>query len=133
MAEVPPGQPIAPGIASGDTYPQWGVSQQGTKYLIKEATSAGEKQTDINAGYLTWFSSQKAAQEFVSSETSILNGQVPNPLSGWHLSVSGIAGWFFRALKVLFGGILMIVGIAKLTGADNKITQLASKIPVVPV
>jgi hypothetical protein len=49
------------------------------------------------------------------------------------LSVSGIAGWFMRGMKVLFGGVLIVLGISKLTGADNKITQLASKIPVVPV
>ena len=47
--------------------------------------------------------------------------------------VSGIAGWFFRGLKIVFGGILMIIGVSKLTGADNKIVQLASKVPVIPV
>jgi hypothetical protein len=51
----------------------------------------------------------------------------------WSLILGGISGWFFRGLKVVFGGILMIVGISKLLNVDNKIVQLASKIPVVPV
>jgi hypothetical protein len=50
----------------------------------------------------------------------------------WQLLIHGVAPWFFRGLKLLFGGVLMIVGISRLTGADNKIVQLASKIPVIP-
>ena len=45
------------------------------------------------------------------------------------LNASGLAGWFFRGLKILFGGILMIIGIAKLTGADNAVVQLAKSAP----
>lgn len=47
----------------------------------------------------------------------------------WSLAISGLAGWFFRGLKVVFGGILMIIGISKLTTIDNKAYQLVSKIP----
>jgi hypothetical protein len=47
----------------------------------------------------------------------------------WSLVFSGISGWFFRGLKVLFGGILAIIGVSRLTGIDNKITQLATKVP----
>ena len=48
------------------------------------------------------------------------------------LKVTGVAAWFFRGLKIVFGGILMIIGISKLTGADNTIVQLAGKVPVLP-
>jgi hypothetical protein len=47
----------------------------------------------------------------------------------WSLVFSGISGWFFRGLKVLFGGILVIIGVSRLTGIDNKVVQLATKVP----
>lgn len=53
---------------------------------------------------------------------------VTNPLNGllhWALNVTGISGWFARALKVGFGGILMIMGIAKLTHSEDKILKVA--------
>jgi len=49
--------------------------------------------------------------------------------SGWQLSATGLSGWFMRGLKLLFGGILMIIGIAKLTGADNQVVRLARAVP----
>lgn len=51
------------------------------------------------------------------------------PALSWILHGTGFAGWFRRGLKLLFGGILMIIGVAKLTGADNTITQLALRVP----
>jgi hypothetical protein len=66
------------------------------------------------------------AEEVINRGPASGSGQEAN----WSLLVHGISGWFFRGLKVLFGGVLMIVGISRLTGADNKITQLAGKIPV---
>jgi hypothetical protein len=48
------------------------------------------------------------------------------------LKVSGITSYFFRGLRILFGGILIIIGVSKFTGADNKIVQLAGKVPVLP-
>src|ERR1700722_5298251 len=39
------------------------------------------------------------------------------------LIFSGIGAWFVRGLKVLFGGILMLMAAAHLTGADNKLTR----------
>lgn len=51
----------------------------------------------------------------------------------WAVRTSGIAPWFFRGLKILFGGVLIIIGVSRLTGVDNAVTQLASKIKVIPV
>jgi hypothetical protein len=50
--------------------------------------------------------------------------------SGWRLAATGLSGWFMRGLKVLFGGVLMITGVSKLLNVDNRITQLAGKVPV---
>lgn len=54
-------------------------------------------------------------------------------LSGWNLQISGISGWFLRGLKVLFGGVMMVIGISHMLGLDNKITQLAGQIPIMPL
>lgn len=50
--------------------------------------------------------------------------QTGSPLS-FALSASGLSGWFVRGLKVLLGGILMILAVSRLTGASNKITEIA--------
>jgi hypothetical protein len=50
-----------------------------------------------------------------------------SPIPKFSLGVTGIAGWFVRGLKVLVGGILMILAISHLTGASNKVTALAGK------
>ena len=31
----------------------------------------------------------------------------------WSLSISGLAGWFFRGLKIALGSIMMIIGVTK--------------------
>lgn len=63
---------------------------------------------------------------------------VSNPLN----YLSGIAGFFgdltqastwIRVAKVIVGGVLLIVGAARLAGADKAVKQIASKVPVVPV
>lgn len=40
---------------------------------------------------------------------------------------------WIRVAKMILGGALIIVGISKMTGASNVITQAAEKIPVVPL
>lgn len=49
--------------------------------------------------------------------------------------ITGFSGTNFvlRALKIIVGGVLVIVGIAHLTGADNAITKVVSKVPLIPV
>lgn len=54
-------------------------------------------------------------------------------LPSWSLDVSGLKDWFFRGLMVGGGLFLMVLGISKLTGVSNQITQAAEKIPVIPV
>lgn len=137
MANVPPGAPGAAGITTTpDAYPQWGVknttsgsSPAGT-YSTVEAKTAAQKQSYLDQGYDTWFSSAADAKSFVSSENSALNGNIPtgNILG----SIIGFSGTNFvlRAVKVIIGGVLLIIGLAHMTGADNAVFTLARKAPL---
>lgn len=78
----------------------------------------------------------KALNQIATGTTSGLEGvskDVSSLVPSWSLSVSGIAGWFFRGLKILFGGILMIIGISRLAGAENAVTRAAGKLPEMAV
>lgn len=133
MAAVPPGQPIAPGIA-GTTFPQWGVTNStgnltSTGDTLVEVKTQAEKQAEINKGVLVWFSSKAAAQSFVSSELSPLNGNVPGVgIGGSFLhfldNLTSRALWV-RIAKVTIGVVMILTGINKLTGASNAIDKVA--------
>jgi hypothetical protein len=135
VAATPP-TGVAPGTATGSTYPQWGVAQSGSTYTVKEATSAAAKQTDIDAGYLVWFTSESAAKNYISSETSLLNGQVPTelipglPQIGDFFGALTDANTWIRLAKVVFGGVLLIIGIAHITGASGAVADIARKVPL---
>lgn len=89
-----------------------------------EAQAAAEARKEVPNGTPPTTSFSKGAQN------AITNNPATNALDKslrFGLHVQGIAGWFFRGLKVLVGGILILIGISKLTGADNKITQMAAK------
>jgi hypothetical protein len=90
------------------------------------------------------FRTQQAAQAYadaIGKNTLIptpgtpIVGNVQAPsLPKWLLNITGLSGWFMRGMKVVFGGVLIILGISRLTGVDNKITQIVSKMPVpIPV
>ena len=46
-----------------------------------------------------------------------------NPFN-FALGATGIAAWFARGLKVVFGGILIVAGIIKMTGTDKTLNQV---------
>jgi hypothetical protein len=142
MANVPAGQPIAPGVAAADSgYPQYGVMQSGSTYTIATAGNETQKLQDANKGYLVWFTSKAAAQNYISSESSLLNGNIPNPLTG----VAAIGDFFsklghlhfqtilWRAAKILLGGTLLVAGFLKMSGTEQKaygvLGQAAGKLP----
>lgn len=61
-------------------------------------------------------------------------GKTPGAqLANWNLAVTGVSGWFMRGLKIAFGGVLIILGVSRLTGAENAITSAASKVKVIPL
>lgn len=47
---------------------------------------------------------------------------------GLNLTASGWSGWFIRGLKIVFGGILIVLAVSHLTGLDNAVTRTAGKI-----
>ncbi len=141
MPAVPPGQPIAPGIAASNSgYPQYGVgggtpgSSAGWK--IVEATTAAQKLSYANQGYLVWFSSKSAAQSYLSEEESpISSGEPQNAIPGLaqigdFFSALGDANTWIRVAKVVVGGTLLIIGLAHMTGASNAVASIARKVPV---
>jgi hypothetical protein len=130
---------VAPGTVSPsgeNSYPQYGVGG-GTPgksggWNVVTADNEAQKSADIAKGYATWFSSKTAAEEYISSESSTFGSGSPS-IPDWSLDASGLKDWFFRGLMVVGGLFLMAVGISKMLNVENKITEVASKIPVVPV
>lgn len=45
-------------------------------------------------------------------------------LPQWMLAITGISGWFARGLKLVFGGILIVAGVLKLTNTDKTLNQV---------
>jgi hypothetical protein len=66
-----------------------------------------------------------AAEGAATAGASTANGSL--------LDISGLGKWLERAGLVLGGVFLIALGLSKLTDAENAITQLASKIPIIPV
>ena len=85
--------------------------------------------------------SQAWVKNFVNGQTPLdplQPGSAPSDALGalvpsFTLDISGIAGWFIRALKVICGLGLMAIDVSKLLNVDNKITQLASNLKRIPV
>jgi hypothetical protein len=129
MAAVP-STGIPGAVEVGDTtFPQWGVIQ--TPFSVKEATSQAEKTADMKAGYFLWFTSAAAA----NAQSTETEGQVPNPLTGVDaigafFNSLGEASTWIRVAKVLVGGVLLLVGLAHMTGADNAVASAARKVPL---
>lgn len=133
MPNVPPGAPIAPGTAQGNTYPQYGVSggtpgsAQG--WHITVAANGGQKMQDIQNGVLTWFSSRAAAQSYISSESSAAGSGTLPPISG----LAAIGDFFARLTEAntwirvgefLAGGIILYVGLkAIVTPPGQKVSH----------
>lgn len=99
MAAVPPGQPIAPGISMTNDFPQYGVQGNvgslGSDLSIVEASNESQKEAYESEGVLLWFSSESAAESYISSEQSILGtggGTATNPLTG----INAIGDFFQR-------------------------------------
>lgn len=112
--------------------------QASSKQLAGE-TFAGS--TVIGGPYSTEAAAEKAYPQgstvggtpTVASKTGPpTSSDAPISLS-WSLVFGSFSGWFVRGVKVIIGGILMVLAISRLTGTSNKVTELASNIKVVPV
>lgn len=144
MPAVPAGQPIAPGIATGSAFPQWGVGGgtpgSSTGWKIVEAKTEAQKTTYISAGYVAWFSTEAAAKSFEGSEEGPVSsgepqGAIANAIPGL-AQIGDLFGaltdpnTWIRVAKVMFGGVLLIIGIAHITGAGNAVASTARKVPI---
>jgi hypothetical protein len=126
MANLPTGSTI-PGVSTGTTgYPQYGVSQVNGKYVIKAAANAAAKQTDIDNGYDVWFPTKAAANSYISSESSLLNGNVPNPAEILGLpTLSHLRNLMVRSAKVIVGMLLIAMGAAKIFHVEQAVKDVA--------
>lgn len=129
-----------------------GTSGSSTPYLpfVFQAATKAQAQTQAGAKLLAGpFPSQSAAQTWANNYeknpstphagsgltpgTGTTTGDNPpaaiNPLS-WVATVSGFHAnnFFVRALKVIVGGVLLIVGIAKMTGTEKAVLDLTTKV-----
>jgi hypothetical protein len=133
MPAVNPALPIAPGMVTPSSgYPEYGVGGgtpgSAAGWKIVTANDAQQKMTYASQGYLAWFTSLSAAQNFVSSESSLAgSGNVPNPAN----LIPGLTdiGDFFHRLtesstwtrvgEVALGGILIYAGIRALASGST--------------
>jgi hypothetical protein len=135
--------PVQPGLLSQviGTF----TGSHGSYRVEKTVVGNPLYERDLRAGYgppyTTYPAAAAAARRLAATAKAnttpgIIPGEQPGaadtsvkPALSWALSARGLAGWFFRGLKILFGGILVILGVARLTGADNAVTKLAMKAP----
>jgi hypothetical protein len=107
-----------PNTGAGNALLTWAQAHPDTAIGKEEATIIAE---EALGGALS------GAARGVAADTAGIGAITGSTLENqFSLDISNVAGWFFRGLKILFGGVLMIIGISKITGVDNKITQLAS-------
>jgi hypothetical protein len=129
MPAVPPGQLVAPGVSTGNTFPQWGVGggQPGSSsgWQVVEAANETQKLALENEGILVWFTSQSAAQSYESSEENPYeSGSPQNPLDAL-----GEIGDFFHRLtegstwervgEVAVGVLILWAGIKAMTTGQS--------------
>lgn len=60
----------------------------------------------------------------LNAGTQAAQNAATGKLFSFNLGASGISAWFTRGLKVLFGGILIMAGILKLTNTDKTLNQV---------
>jgi hypothetical protein len=134
---VPGVNPNAPGVSPGTAkpgvFPQWGVKQTGSgganDYTVKEAKTEAQKTADLKAGYDIWFATPADAGSYVSSQNSVLNGNAPvpaSPLTQLEHELTSSATWV-RVAKVAIGSVLVVVGLIKISGAQELVTRAAGK------
>jgi len=148
--------------ATTGTPPQWVVTQFATKPVpanpaftvtgpyaseaaAKAAAPAGAKisvQAWNSVGASIKADLGAAAQGAAAGATGNPSLDIGNPLSGL-LSIGAFfnglksaltsANLWIRAAKITIGGVLMIVGVAKLTGADKQVAVLGKAAAVAPL
>jgi hypothetical protein len=137
--------PTAPGAAGpGAPFPQWTISEPG--YVLGKVSNATEKglaETAVYPGRLIFFTSEKAARAYalskghgaIVSPATKVGGQkaldVGTQAAQDVLGGFDIGAWFLRVGEILLGLVLIGVGVARITGAQNAISKIVkTKVPI---
>lgn len=98
----------------------------------KAATAEGAQPGGPNANIKNPVTAAKAVTKGATTAAADAAKAVLGNITG---GITGFSGTNFvlRALKVVVGGVLVIVGFMRMTGADNAITKVASKVPIIPL
>lgn len=146
-----------PGIAgAGAKYPQWGVVVGSPGQHVTEVTNAAAKYLMESVSWpskVYFFTSQQAATDWVNANggqvyvpgtkgalnaaNNAINATTGLAQGGfkWVASLTGLSGHnlLVRGLKIILGGVMLIAGLTKLTGADKAalgvIGTVAGKVP----
>jgi hypothetical protein len=112
------------------------------QYQVVEATTQAEATKLTAEGYKGPYATQADAETAAGQATAKATSTEIGTPNGINLSVPGLSqvGSFFGALgdantwirvaKVVVGGLLLIVGLVHITGADNAVASIARKVPV---
>lgn len=85
----------------------------------------------VAAGVATAGGGTNPAGEFGAGQQAASNALSGLSAIGDFFSRLAQANTWVRVGKVVVGGLMLIIGVSKMTGADNQIVRLASKIPVI--
>jgi hypothetical protein len=146
MPNPNPNGPIVQGLAPATTgFPQWGVKQvsghagQATAksdYSTKEVTSLTQKNSYLAQGYDLWFSTSAAASSYISGQVGNANNPANKAANTAGNAISSVTDFlqgltsehlWIRVAKVAIGGLILLVGIAKLANLQNSVAAKAVK------
>jgi hypothetical protein len=125
-------------------FPEWflgppvlgGANQYQVAEAVNQAQATKLQGEGYKGPYATKALAQSAANAATSTATSTeFNPSLPNPLSGVDaigafFNKLGEANTWIRVGKVIIGGLLLVVGLVHITGADNAIASAARKVPL---
>ena len=126
-------------------FPEWfvgppivGASSQA--YVVYEATTAAQAAKYVADGYKGPYATQAAAEAQAqarqsAAESTEVNlpsaGSLLGTLAGF-LGVGHVSGTnlVIRAVKVIIGGLLLVVGLVHLTGVSGAAADVARRVPL---
>jgi hypothetical protein len=113
------------------------VTKAQQHYIVVEATTKGQFDQYISNGLKGPYFSASDATTKSNSQTASAQSTETKPITppnvfAYLAKITGISGTnlVLRGLKVIIGGVLLLVGIVKLSGATGKIAAIASKVPI---
>ena len=97
---------------------------------LAQAVTAAQKYATAHKTTTPTTSSSQANTNAQKTVSNAVVGSLGN-LAGF-LGVGSISGTnlVIRAAKVIIGGLLLIIGLVHITGADNAVASIARKVPV---